>query len=167
MRPENSVDDRMQAGPAASHLLQLPPEVLCHIWEGLRGALTLSTSAVHQHALRCTCKAMRDLSTPWIDTLHISVLRDIPEDEDTEEEQAPRPGAPVPEAMQLLARFPNAAQMRSLRYTCMYTDNEPHGNEYFKIMMRHALSGLLPSFMLLAQERLSGLRSFTYVGQVG
>ena len=73
----------------ASGILQLPLDALEGVWDELRAyecdeaneadfdgefpMANRNAPNVHQHALRCTCKALRDATSAWIHQLDIEV----------------------------------------------------------------------------------------------
>lgn len=93
---------------AAVPLLQLPSELLGLVWQQLRVEDGARTANKHQHALRCTCRAMRDASSPFIEHMQLDVklysTRDNPGAWDTA----------IGQLQVQLERFPKAAVLRSL-----------------------------------------------------
>lgn len=141
-------------------LPQLDPELLCMIWKHL----DLETFRNPQHALRCTCKALRDVSNAWISSAEISaggrVYLSYHEDD----------VLPAECALAQLGRFPKSAVLRSLAWSCeveMVDDDDEESPQ--QALMLHALQlslDVLPSFLFQARDRLTCLTSFTWSRQV-
>lgn len=82
-----------------TRITDLPVDALRLIWRALQNE-RWGVVQIHQHALRCTCKAMRNASNAWITKL--LVVPPYKEDETTEETQQ--------EAMRQMLSFPAPAQ---------------------------------------------------------
>lgn len=96
---------------AAHSMLQLlPVEVLRLVWDALKSTAMLpSDPQPSQHALRCTCRAMRDASTHWIDGMVIETYSHTPQTD---------------VALVQLERFPLAAHMKCMLWEASDRDLE-------------------------------------------
>ena len=92
----------------ASDLLRLPNEVLYMIWRKMRHVEFEQPQHAAQHALRCTCTAVRDACSAWISVLDIRVLIPI----DIEHVM------PAKEALRQLDCCPKPAQLHTLGFYC-------------------------------------------------
>lgn len=117
-------------------LLSLPPNVLLQLWRRLRS----HHSRDDQHALRCVCKGLRDMSSPWIDSIRL------------------RAGSAA-EALSQLSRFPATAVLRKLVW---YFDPEQAPSKGIGSAPRP-----LPTLLQQASSRLASLRSLTFHAEVG
>lgn len=129
-------DDEPPAG--APILLQLPAGLLHSVWN-------LLPRTDHQHALRCTCTALRDLSNDWINELDIDML-------DVEgEDSAVAWLVAMQKVEPQLSRFPKAAVLQGLRLTC-------------RVLETDRVYDVVAGVVLAAGDRLATLQRLTVFG---
>lgn len=104
-------------------LLHLPAELVQMLWNGLRE---------HQPSLRSTCRTLRDATTPLITKLQIDIS------------QQRRSRAILRQSMKMLAAFPSAATLTTMKYRYM------HGPAI-------DMHGVLPLFFMRSANRLASL----------
>lgn len=128
-------------------LLQLPPGVMLRIWEQLQHA-SPSQAALHasQHALLCTCKALRALCSPWIEATMAANVSELDE-HPVNHEQAW--DAVMHKASARLACVPRGARLVELKWYAASSD--PH--------MQLLLSGVLPAFLYQHSARCRNITS--------
>ena len=148
---------------AAPGLLALPSEVLRMLWDrlgtqsGLEGDEQTQRSRVqHRHALRCTCKQLRDAVTPFITTLGVAFRRGDEGDDSPPWEET------LQGALRQLAAFPAAATLRSLRWCYIEQGSGGAAAGYHSV----SLPLLLPSFLLDARARLGSVERATLLGRL-
>ena len=109
-----------------------------------------ASASKDQHALRCTCTALRDATTPFISALSIAV--------DYMDEEMPRPWRSTLRcAQRQLAAFPAAARLTSLRWELGYL-----GGGASSVV----LPELLPEYFGCATGRLANVSSVTLQGEL-
>lgn len=114
-----------------SRLLELPTDVLRLVMRALKQPD--DTMQRHQHALRCTCTAVRDASNAWITHVRICSHGDKPD-----------PDQAALQHLQQLSHYPMAAQQQ-LRILSL-------------IMYGGRVTGI-PAFFQAAAARLGSLQS--------
>lgn len=119
-------------------ILQLPLDAWEGVWDELRADGELPNA--HQHALRCTCKALRDATNAWIHQLDIEVITRHGHEDWAWVES-------MEQIEEQLSRFPKAAVMHGLNLTCTLNEG----------IMPEIVSGLV----MKAGQRLAGLRKLT------
>jgi hypothetical protein len=109
--------------PDDSPLLQLPSDLLEHVWQHLREHRgNPFQDSRHQHALRMACKALRDITNGWISS-HAIVL-------DCSAAAADDAGYPVTSAlMEQLMRFPSLCELCRTMHACI-PFMHAHGNHF-------------------------------------
>lgn len=131
--------------PAAS-LQQLHPDVLRLIIERLQRE-THGRAPADVQALRCTCRALRDVILPFISSLRIDAW-------EADSDAAAEP------ALAQLARFPAAAVLRKLSWLSRYKAADEYDDMqqlYGVPPASHPSHGQLPMFLSLSGSRLSSL----------
>lgn len=148
----------VSAAPAgAAGLLQLHPDLLHKIWDKLNIRLA------DQHALRCTCKAIRDSSDAWISSLHIQAGGILPLFPRAPAELARQP---ADTAVMHLSCFPRTAVLRRLVWRCHFeADPEHYDSRHraeWKLQETTAAKDLLPIFLFQTRHRLAAVTSLSF-----
>lgn len=113
-------------------LMQLPPGAVLRIWEALQHNIGSTHDFAHQdssalpanasqHLLRCTCRTLRDMTTPWITSLAITVEHG----QEAEQHKPDAWAAVVQQACMQVAGFPSSAKLTKLKWDNPTHDRRP------------------------------------------
>lgn len=160
---------RGRRSPAPAALLCLPPELLHTVWCCLGGPYFDSYALADQHALRCSCRALRDASTQWIDSMRVATSCVDQADLPPAAQQAPHrrrapqpvePTAPATPALKQLSRFPASAVLRKLEWSHRHDTTYEYSDELEALSP--CLRSQLPAFLFQSRNRLACLSSFAF-----
>lgn len=149
-------------------LLDLPEGVLRLLWRLLKPQY--ANDIRDQHALRCTCKGLKQTTDGFISSLAVNVCLTMPalrlpagsmeQAADNQNKMAALCASACSQAMQQVARFPSSATARSLRLFCGPDHYASQPFEY------HVLPDVLSTMLLQASPKLSAVQRVELSGRV-
>lgn len=159
--PVQGSGDTTQRALVGPSLLDLPEGVLRLLWRALRPTHGVPTD---QHALRCTCMAMKQTTNGFIRNLRLDIRLSLHDQGQAEEDQQKMEAlcvAACGQATQQLARFPSCATAAGFTLCVGCSNHSAMQQQDY-----HVLPSILPAIFDQIRPTLAAVEQATLFGDV-